>query len=230
LKHELSEELKPSLGGFQLSFALLRRGFFGLLSKRAGRQGVVQMDSTLSRTLSKIATHVETAMPEFDTMAQSSLDRITTRPSLGRRTSLRLTRFLVVFSIGVAASLAWQSYGNAARAMIANSSPQLGWLVPQTVPVVQTAPDVVAPAAAAAASPDLQRLALVLASVRQSVDQLAAQLAAGQQQIVDDIAKLQADEQEILHKLSAAPPRPTAAPARKPAPVTPPSSPSAQAR
>jgi hypothetical protein len=45
-----------------------------------------------------------------------------------------------------------------------------------------------------------------------------------------DIVKLQADEQEILHKLSAVPPRPTAAPAHKPASVTPPPSPSAQAR
>jgi hypothetical protein len=45
-----------------------------------------------------------------------------------------------------------------------------------------------------------------------------------------DIAKLQADQQEILHKLSAGPPRPAAAPAHKPAPAIPPSSPSGPAR
>jgi hypothetical protein len=45
-----------------------------------------------------------------------------------------------------------------------------------------------------------------------------------------DIAKLQADQQEILHTLSAGPPRPTAAPAQKPAPLTAQPSPSAQAR
>jgi hypothetical protein len=45
-----------------------------------------------------------------------------------------------------------------------------------------------------------------------------------------DIAKLQADEQEILHKLSAPPSRPTAAPAHKPAPLPPPPSPSVQGR
>jgi hypothetical protein len=156
-------------------------------------------------------------------MTRSSLDAV----SLGRRISRGLARFLAVFCIGVAATLAWQLYGDAARAMIANSSPQLGWLAPQTAPVVPTAPDV---APTTAASPDLQRLALVLASVRQSIDQLAAQLAAGQQQMVSDIAKLQADEQEILQKLSAAAPRPATAPARKPVPVTPPPSPSAQAR
>jgi hypothetical protein len=111
--------------------------------------------------------------------------------------------------------------------MIASSSPQLGWLAPQTAPVVQTTPDVPVPAAAAT-SPDLQQLALGLASVRRSVEQLAVQLGAGQQQLVGDIAKLNADEQEILHKLSAALPRPAPAAARKPAPVLP--SPSPQAR
>jgi hypothetical protein len=46
-----------------------------------------------------------------------------------------------------------------------------------------------------------------------------------------DIAKLQADGQKILHKLSAAPPRPAADPAHKPTPVTSlQPSPSAQAR
>jgi hypothetical protein len=100
--------------------------------------------------------------------------------------------------------------------MIANSSSQLAWLAPKTV-TVPTAPDVV--------TADLQQLAFGFAAVRQSVDQLAA----SQQQIGNDIAKLQADGQEILQKLSAAPPRPTAAPTHKPTPVTPPSPPS-QAR
>jgi pyruvate/2-oxoglutarate dehydrogenase complex dihydrolipoamide acyltransferase (E2) component len=186
------------------------------------------MDSTLSQKHSEFTTRSETARPGMDAMRRPSLDSITMRPSLGKRVSRRIARFLVVFCFGMVATLVWQSYGDAARAMIANSSPQLGWLAPQTPSAVQTAPDVQAPAAAA--SPDLQRLALSLASVRQSVDQLAAQLAASQQQMGSDIAKLQADQQEILHKLSAAPQRPTAAPVHKPAPVTPPPSPSAQAR
>jgi hypothetical protein len=139
----------------------------------------------------------------------------------------RLARFSIVIGVGVGTILAWQSYGDAARAMIANSSPQLGWLAPQTAPVVPTASDVPAPTAA---SPELEHLALGLAAVRQSVDQLTAQLAATQQGIGNDIAKLQADEQAILSKLSAGPPRPSVAPARKPAAVTPPPSPSAQAR
>ena len=186
------------------------------------------MDSAFSRTQSEFAAHLEAARPETDAKRRPSLDPITKRPSLGRRASRRLARFLVVFCIGVAATVAWQSYGDAARAMIANSSPQLGWLAPQTAVAVPTAPNVMPPAAAA--SPELQQLALGLASVRQTVEQLAVQLAAGQQQMAGDIAKLQADEQQILHKLSAAPPRPPAAPAHKPTPVTQPPSSSEQAR
>jgi hypothetical protein len=40
-------------------------------------------------------------------------------------------RFLVGVCVGVAATLAWQSYGDAARAMVASTLPQLGWLAPQ---------------------------------------------------------------------------------------------------
>ena len=54
---------------------------------------------------------------------------LTDRPSLGRRTSRSLARFLVAACVGVAATLAWQSYGGTAKQMIANSAPQLSWLV-----------------------------------------------------------------------------------------------------
>jgi hypothetical protein len=53
----------------------------------------------------------------------------TERPSLGIRTSRSLARFLVAACVGVAATLAWQSYGDTAKQMIANSAPQLSWLV-----------------------------------------------------------------------------------------------------
>ena len=216
-----SPTLMPTLEALDAEFA--REGEQCTTGRR--RQEGAPMNDAFKPTQTEFPAQLRAARPL--NAKQSSLDTAVMRRSLGRRVSGALARFIVVSCIGIAATLAWQSYGDAARAMIANSSPQLGWLAPQTAPV-QTAPDVVAPAAAAAASPDLQRLALGLASVRQSVDQLAAQFAAGQQQMVDDIAKkLQADEQEILQKLSAAPPRPTAAPARKPAPVT---SPSTQAR
>jgi hypothetical protein len=147
-------------------------------------------------------------------------DRWIEQPSLGKRASRALARFLIVFCIGVVAAFVWQSYGDAARQMIANSSPQLRWLAPQIA--AQAAPDMAAPTVTATPSPDVQQLkamSLGLAALRQSVEQLAA----AHQQMTDEIAKLQATEQEILDKVSA-PPRPTAAPARKSAPTAPPPS------
>ena len=187
------------------------------------KQGGAPMDS-FRPTQSEFPAHPRAARPTVGAIKPSSLDGAIMRPSLARRVLRRLARFLIVFCVGVGTILAWQAYGDAARAMIANSSPQLGWLAPQTAPVVP-----IAPAPAGAASSDVQQLAFGLAAVRQSVDLLTAQLAAGEGQMGADIAKLQADQQEILHKLSAAPPRPTAAPAHKPVPLTPPPSP-AQAR
>jgi hypothetical protein len=49
-------------------------------------------------------------------MTRSSPDAVIKRPSLGRRASRSLARMLIVFCIGVSTTLAWQSYGEAARA------------------------------------------------------------------------------------------------------------------
>src|SRR6266852_5884975 len=96
------------------------------------------------------------------------------RPSFDRRSPLAFARFLILFCVGVAATLAWQSYGDAARQIIASSSPRLGWLAPQPAPPAQNAPDIIA---LAAPSPDQQRLTAIsldLDAVRQSVDRIAA--------------------------------------------------------
>ena len=126
--------------------------------------------------------------------------------------------------MGVAATLAWQSYGDVAREMIASSYPQLGWLAPQSA-FAETAPEKISPNAPVN-TPDAIELKSILvnvAALRQSVDQLAAQFVAGQQQIASDIAKLKSGEQDIFDKISSAPlPRSPAAPARKPVPVAPP--------
>jgi hypothetical protein len=145
-------------------------------------------------------------------------------PSLARRSMRAVVRFLITFGIGVAATLAWQSYGDVARQVIASSSSRLGWLAPQA----QAAPSTVALAQPAAPPPDLQMLktmSLSLAAVRQSVDQLAAQLASGNQQMAGDIASMQAAQQAILRKISAPPPppKPAAPPARSTVQLAPPS-------
>jgi len=128
-----------------------------------------------------------------------------------------LARFLMTFCVGVAATLAWQSYGDAAREMIARSSPRLAWLAPATAPVAQADP-----AALSSDQEELKAISFSLAGVRQRVDQIAAQLAAGQEQMTGDITtKLNAAEQDILDKISVPQPQPTVAPARKPAPPPP---------
>ncbi len=157
------------------------------------------------------------------------------------------TGILVTFCSGIAATLAWQSYGDAAREMIANSYPQLGWVAPQPAPTAQNAPDAVALAAPTAPSPDQQQLnAMSLAAVRQIVDRIAAsqeqitrtvdriatsvvagqeqltrsvdRIAAGQEQMTREITKLQEIEQYILYKNSESPPPPASAAARSRAP------------
>jgi hypothetical protein len=192
----------------------------------AGR-GEVPMSSTLSPTQSEFSTgrwSTEPVPDDAPRLPDLKGGRFKSkRPSFGKRASRALVRFLITFGVGIAATLAWQSYGDAAREMVASSSEQLAWLAPQVAPGAQAAPRMIAPATPAA-SPDLEQfkaMSLGLAVVRQSVDQLAAQVAAGQEQMTRDITKLQAAEQDILHKISEPPPRPAAAPVHKPVPPTP---------
>src|SRR6516165_4889992 len=105
-----------------------------------------------------------------------------------KRGSRRFGRYLVAILIGVAATLAWQAYGESAKQIIATRAPELGWspetkqmistsiqwigwtkpsagLEKQSVPVPQTAP--------AAPSVDVQQMTQSLAGLRQTVEQLA---------------------------------------------------------
>ncbi len=155
---------------------------------------------------------------------------------LGKR--IRLALAPITFCIGVAATLTWQTYGDAARNAIATSFPRLVWLAPQATPVAQNTSDIFAPAASAASFPDQQQLdamSLDLDAVRQSVDRIAAsqeqmtrsidriaasqeqmartadQLAADREQLTREITKLHAIEQYILYK-NTEPPAPKPVP------------------
>jgi len=44
-----------------------------------------------------------------------------------RRSSRRFGRYLIAICVGVAGTLAWQSYGDAAKQVIATRAPELGW-------------------------------------------------------------------------------------------------------
>jgi hypothetical protein len=135
-----------------------------------------------------------------------------------RRESGGFSRLVLSFALGVGAALAWQSYGDTARQIIAGSYPQLGWLAPRAAAAQTT--DTASPAGAA--DQEIKALTLGLAAMRQRVDQLAAQIAAGQDQMTRDIsARVQVAERDILDKIAAAQPRTDpAAQARKPTPAS----------
>jgi hypothetical protein len=149
--------------------------------------------------------------------------------------SPRFARYLVAICIGVAATLLWQSYGEAAKRMIATKTLEFSWS-PDTKQMIASwvkpaRPDAAAnvastPKASAASSPDPQQLQQIeahIAALQQAVERLLGdvrvtvqQVTAGQDQIVREITELQAADEAILAKIPAPSPRP--APARKPTP------------
>jgi hypothetical protein len=139
----------------------------------------------------------------------SELDRESVSWSVSRWVPVAFVRFMIFFFIGVATTVAWQSYGNAARRMVAHLTPGLGWLAPPAAPAASGSHQ---PGPTAGASPDqLAALSRSLAAVRQSVDRLAA-----------DVAKMQAAKQDPPARASgpptaAPPPVAVSAQGRKPA-------------
>ena len=110
------------------------------------------MSSRLSPTQYKLPP--KWAIPSLELSAQRDLEnaRMSSKP----RSHGRTFGFVIAFCLGVAATSGWQSYGDAAREMIANWSEQFGWPAP--------APDahasgVIAPTAVVAPSPDVAKQA-----------------------------------------------------------------------
>jgi hypothetical protein len=153
-----------------------------------------------------------------------------------KRGSRGLARYLVAICIGIAATLAWQSYGEATKQIIAKGAPELGWS-PEARQMIATSvqwlgltkppagPENIAPETVAAKAPaipsldpaQLQQMTQNLAALRQNVEQLTA----GQDQMARQIARLESAVAEVIVKMPAPPPQPPAAPARKPMPVPP---------
>jgi len=149
-------------------------------------------------------------------------------------------RYLVAICIGVAGTLAWQSYSEATKQTTATTTPRLGWSPeaklaswvqqlewtkpPATLEYAAVwsslpeTPQLADPVASKTAALDdaaqRQQIALSLAALRQTVQQIAA----GQDKTAREINKLAADV-EMLSKVPAHPPQPPIAPARKPMPT-----------
>ncbi|MGB6912220.1 MAG: hypothetical protein WCE36_09220 [Pseudolabrys sp.] len=136
------------------------------------------------------------------------------RRSTGKRVVRALARFFIAVLIGAGATLAWQSYGDAAMKMVRTEAPSLAWLLP--VSAAKPPLDDQGSTAAAASSPQLERLELSLLMVRRGVDQLAAmveQLSAKQDQLA-----VKQDQMSHIAVLKSLEPRPQsrAVPPRKP--------------
>ena len=174
------------------------------------------MSTMPSHTQSEFSTASLLVKPSVETAAGHPAkvkngQLTTSRPSLGKRASLAFAYYMIVFSVGVAATLAWQTYGDATRQLIA---------------LAASAPD----------QPQLNAISLDLDAVRRSIDGLAIsigtaiatsqeqttrnidQLTAGLEQMTHELAKLQAVERYVLYKNADPPPRPVPAPAPKPVP------------
>jgi hypothetical protein len=93
--------------------------------------------------------------------------------SVSKRVFISLVRFLIIFGLGVSATLALQSYGDREKSV--SSYPQISGSAPQAEPVLQNAPDVIG-----LTSRQQDTNLLDLAAVRQSIYQIAASIASSQ--------------------------------------------------
>jgi len=165
-----------------------------------------------------------------------------------RRASRAFVRYLVAICVGVAGTLAWQSYGEEAKQTIATRAPELGWSPEvrqmiaswtkplagpeniaaqpaasesrQAAPVANTASEMVAPSAPAVSSIDPEQ-AKQMAQSLDALLQAVERLAATQDQMKREMTRLQAADLEILAKIPAPPPQSPATPKRKPPAVPP---------
>jgi hypothetical protein len=154
-----------------------------------------------------------------------------------KRSSRGFSRYLLVICVGAVATLAWLSYGEAAKQVIATRGPELGWS-PETkqmianwvqrfgwtkpanghekiaVSVPEAQVSTIAQTVPAAVTPpttsidrEVHQIAVDLAKLEQTVDQLAA----SQDKIGRNIDNLHGAVAEILVKIPEPPPPPIAA-------------------
>jgi cell division protein FtsB len=200
-----------------------------------GEQLEAIMDRDLAGAISsgeKINEELRADLEEPRTVSH----RMKLEGDMKRRGSRGLTRFLIAICLGIAGTLAWQSYGEVTKQIIATRAPELGWspgakqMIASSIEwlgwtkspnLENTAPQTVAPKGTATSvdPAQVQQMVQNLAALREMVQELTA----GQDQTTREIAKLESAVVEILMKMPE-PPQPPAAPARKPAPAPPPSS------
>jgi hypothetical protein len=140
-----------------------------------------------------------------------------------KRGARGFARYLIAICTGAAVILAWQSYGEATKQIIATNAPELGWspeagqLIASWVQQLGWTRSIESNAARPPVleTQKVRQLEADIAAVLQTVDQqLAAerqtveQVSARQDQLASEITKLQAADIEILEKIPAPPPPP----------------------
>ena len=165
-----------------------------------------QQDPTMNDVLSGISHRLDDGTSE----RKAIYDRLVAiENEMKSRSSRGLARDLVAICIGVAATLAWQSYGETAKQIIATRVPELGWSPEakqmmaswvqhlawtkppagpenstiQAAPISQTVPET--PAAPSLDPEHVHQIALDVAALRQNVEQLTA----GQEQMAREMTR-----------------------------------------
>jgi hypothetical protein len=172
------------------------------------------MSAIASPTQPEISTASLLAKPSAEAAAVRPTnlknDQLSAKSRLGKLAPLAFARHLIALLIGVAATLAWQTYGDAARHMIVSAASSQDQ---QQFNAISIDLDAMRHSISGVAT----SIATNQAQITRSVDQLMA----GQEQMTREIGKLQAVEQFLLYKNSDPPPR--QAPAAVPKPILRPS-------
>jgi hypothetical protein len=109
--------------------------------------------------------------PSLRTFVPNLIARV--RLWLGKLVSYAFAGVLMIFIVGFAAGIAWQSYGGEVRKTIANWSPHLAWLAPALAPDGTSAER-------------LKATTVALAAARQSFDKLTTEISKLQAQDIPD--------------------------------------------
>jgi hypothetical protein len=175
---------------------------------------------------------------------------ITDSPASARPASRGFARYMLAICIGVAATLAWQSYGQATKQIIATRAPELGWSPeakqtiaswveqlswtkpPADAEIATARPSVpeTAQAATVAQTAPTPKAPIAASLDPQQVQQLVLdvaavrqsveQVAASQTKMAGEIDNLLVTDMEIFLKIPT-PPQPPAAMSHKPIPAAP---------
>jgi hypothetical protein len=116
-------------------------------------------------TISELSRSRPAAESSSKTRVRATIRNLITRIRLwlGKLFSFAFARVLMIFLLGFAAGIAWQSYGGAARKAMASWSPHLAWLAP-------------APASSGGSAERFKAVSLALTSARQSLDKLSTEI------------------------------------------------------